>query len=398
MALTPLSTILARMDRYQAVSVIEAQYKVRDLDEAIRSLRRETAMPWMKQKGSLRVFQNILEYPVASDHDELAYLDKDGSRVSFASSLRFRYTSLQEFYADPNNRNDLAEIWDGNTRFLGVRVSTEGLTERLVSDAENDTGWAYSGDVTSIAEETVFTRQGNGSIRVNITSSGGTATVTNAPTSFSDTNYKRKYYFRSIYLDSAPTSITLRFGNDGSNYLSKTVTTQFSGQPFKADQWNLVAMDLNEATTTGTITATAFDYEALILTGAATGVYYVDASYLREWKLLDYWYYSIYMIALVGSTTGNQEYFFNSSDVYSTDSQLVGDSEWADAIMFEALVTAVADKENDRMLRSFEKKRDKALLALAEKYPDEIPVAITAKYNFETSYPATLVYYDEVRA
>ena len=387
MALTTLSTLLDRMDAYQTASNVEQQIKVRFLDEALRAMRRQTQFPWMLIKGSLRVFEGVKEYPVAAAHDELAYLDND--REWYGARARFRYTSLQEFYEDPNNRNDSAEIWESGTKYLGVRYSPRQSGSTKLDSAETAGDWTASGTASNPTLDQVVFKEGSGSIRFTVTA--GTAIMTNAFSSINDSNYLRKYHFLWVYLDVAPTSIELRFGNDASNYLSTTVTTQFSGAAFAADQWNLVAQDLNAAATTGTITSSAFDFQQVRLNGATAGTYYVDASYLRGWELLDYWYYSINNIALVGATTGNQEYFFNSSGVFSTDSQLVGDTEWTDVILYDALLSIMGDKENSKLVGLIAEKRKAAWDALFEKYPSIMPIVITSKFNFIEDHQWSMV-------
>lgn len=379
MALTALSTLLDRMDAYQTIANVETVYKVRFLDEALRAIRRETQFPWMLKKTSLRVFEDVLEYPVASDHDELAYLDNN--KEYYGARARFRYTSLPEFYEDPNNRNDLAEIWESGTKYLGVRYSPSKAGSTKLNSAETASDWTASGTASSPTLDEVIYKKGSGSIRFSVTA--GTATMVNTITAVTDSNYLRKYHFKWIYLDAAPTSITLRLRVDASNLLSTTVTTQYSGQAFAADAWNLVGHDLNAATVTGTIgTSPTFTSESFSLNGAAAGTYYVDESHLRSWENLDYFYYSIFNVALVGQTVGNQEYFFNSSGVFSTDSQLVGDTEWTDVILYDAILTGMADKENKSLVFFIAEKRRIAWDALFEQYPSLRPIIITSKYNF----------------
>lgn len=383
--LTPLSIILNRMKRWTTVSTIEDQFLVRDLDESIRNLRKETEFPWMLQKGSLRVFEGVLEYPVAVDHDEIAYIDTDKDPGIYGARARFRFTSLQQFYENPDYRNDLAEIWDGNTRYLGVRYNQDVDSVaggQLIDSAESVADVTTAGDAGTPVLDTVNFITGNASIRVPITLSGGTATVRTAFTGFADTNYRRKYFFISVYLSAVPTSIRLQLETDSSNYLYSVVTTQFSGQALKAGAWNLVAFDLNTASEQGTFDEDSIASQAIVLNGAATGSYNIDASYLRQWTLLDYWYYSKYYVALVGSTVGNQEYFMNDSEIYSTDSSLVGDSEWADVVMYDALVTAIADKENVKVMETIMARRNSAWEMLTMKYPDMAPTITVLNYRF----------------
>ena len=96
MQTTKLSTLLSRMDANATLLATEESDKVRDLDEAIRGLKREFQTPWSLKKSTIRVFDDVLEYPVAADHDELAYIDtnpKNGSSSVFVASARFFFTS-----------------------------------------------------------------------------------------------------------------------------------------------------------------------------------------------------------------------------------------------------------------------------------------------------------------
>lgn len=385
MATTLLSTIINRMGRYTTLKSVETQDLVRDLDEALRTLKRKTQLPWALKKSTIRVFKNVLEYPVASDHDELAFLDDPRNPDSYEDRPRFKFTNHQEFIENPDFRNDLAEIWDQGTLYLGIRYSPQGVGEQILNPAELDDNFTASGDASAITEDSVIYKKGNKSIRFTVTNSSGTATVKNTfNSSFVDSNYKKKYHFKWIYLDAVPTSIKLRFQVDDSNYLETTgITTQFSGQALKADAWNLIAHDLSTATEVGTIsTSSVWASEKVILVGASTGTYYVDESCIREWTLMDYLYYSKYNVQTVGASVPDQEYFMNTSEVYSTDSSLVGPTEWADVIMLEAMKTGYLDKENEKVWKEVNNKQEDAWEDLYAQYPSMRPMIITTRYRF----------------
>lgn len=360
---------------------------MRDLDEAIRTLRRETRFPWVAKKTTLRVFQGVLEYPVQPDHDRIAYIDN--KLKTFDQKANFRYTSLKEFYEDPNNRNDLAEIWDTGVRYLGCRYKTQNASSLTFDTAASVSGITLAGDAVSVALDDVFFDTGTSSIRVSVVENIDSATIkTVLPTlATALTDYRRYYYFREVYLDSVPTSLELQCGTDSGNYLKSTVTTQFSGQPFVANDWNVVAFDLNTATEVGTLNPQNFDYNGIVINGVSTGNYYLGQSYLRQWELLNFWYYSTRNVITIGSSVANQDYFFNDSEIYSTDSQLVGDTNWSDVCMYDALLTSVADKENDKVQATIQKKRDDAWTSLLMVYPEMATLITTSKWNF--SFNAT---------
>lgn len=379
---TALSTILNRMNRWQSIYDVEEQFKVEDLDEAIRTARRKTSFYWNIKKATLRVFNDVFEYPIASDHSDIIYLDNQTSE-DFEGKARFKYTSTQEFFEDPTNRNYIAEIWDGGQRYLGVNYKGINSQTLKVDDADAITNYSYADDVTNLSLDTVVYKKGVNSIKVDITNSAGVATVANTfLITVADQNYKSKYYFRWFYFDNIPTSVELKFGNDASNYLySGALTSQFSGQGFKANDWNLLAFDLNEATEVGTIDANTFNYEEVIFNGAATGVYRIDESSLKAWELLDYYYNSIYSVTTDGNNL-NREYFKNDLDEYDISHKLVGDPEWVDVIMFEAIASTVADRENSKIFSVIDRKRLDAWDALNEKYPSQVPVMVTNRWRF----------------
>jgi len=382
---TKLSAILNRMYRWTTIyRNTEEQYLVYDLDEALRNLQRTHLKPWTLKKNTLRVFSNVLEYPKASDHLCLAFLENQ--QEGYENKSQPYYTSIKEFYEDPNNQSQVAEIWDGGENYLGVRNKSLGSSEQNIDTCELDSGYTLSGDFTANAIDNVIYKSGNGSLRLTLVSSGGTALVEKSFTAFTDSLYKRKYMFFRVYLSSLPTSINLRVGADSSNYLLKNVTTQFSGQALKVNDWNWVAIDLNSPdSTVGTIsTATSFDYYGLELVAASSGFYYIDEVKLKEWQLMDYWYYSNLSVMILGNSVANQRYFMNSSEIYSSDSELVCPEEFADVIMYDAMLSTMADIESNKLYPVIQGKRQSAWDKLMDRYPSLEPLIITHRWRFDT--------------
>jgi hypothetical protein len=394
---TKLNDIINRMNVWTPIYNKDETLKVLAIDESIRGLRRMIQPPWVLKKSTLRVFEDVLVYPIATDHAELAYIDNqtketDNQNSVYESKARFRFTSLQEFYENPDYRNDLAEIWDTGTKYLGIRYQPKNATNTTLNNAETLADWTGTGDAGTLVLDTVVYKEGNGSIRVPITSSTGTATVSASNSSVNDSNYKRKYFFIWVYLDSAPTSLTLRYGNDSSNYLYSTVTTQFSGQAMKADDWNLFAMDLNTASTVGTITSSAFDYQAVVFTGASTGTYYVDASYLRQWELMDYYYYSIYNVVTALSAYKTYFYSQDSTPTYDVTDLWIGDDEWCDVIGYDAASLLLTDEKEQILLGEIKEKRDIAWGKIMADYPDMKPLVISTYYRHGSDYQEEMIH------
>ena len=379
---TVLSTILSRMNRWQDIERIEEQFKIRDLDNALREQKREINPPWTLRKRTLRIFSGVVEYPVADDHDELAFLEPQNIE-SYRDSARFYNTSIKQFVQQVNStRNLLSEIWKDGSKILGVNYKTKQVGSQLLSTAEVASDYTASEDASDITKDNVVAKKGNSSIRFNVVNSAGMAVVKNTFTAFLDTKYKNKYHFRYIYLGGVPTSIDLRLQTDDSNYLTGNITTQFGGQALKINDWNLIAVDLNTATEVGSFDNTSIASEMVILNDAPTGVYYLDESSIKEWELFDYWYYGLNSIITLGNTSPDQKYLFNSSEVYSTDSKIVGDDEWIDAIMYDAMLVSINEKENSVIYQEIKGRREKAWTKLTERYPSMVPVIVTQKYRF----------------
>lgn len=397
MATTTLSNLLTRMNRYQTLATIAELYKVQDLDEAIRDVKRKYRLPFLSRLETLRVFPNVLLYPIPSDYDYALYMDTDDDTVPYGERMRARYTSLQQFYEDLDYRNVIAEIWDTNNLMLGIRDKNvpPGFlnADQLLDNASSISNYTASLDANSLVLNTVnFVDSANTQSSVQFTN---TPTVTEQALvewtfgqgSFNDANYQRKYFFVYVYLTGLPASVQLRFGADSSNYLHATVTGQFSSQAFKPNAWNLLAFDLNTASTVGTITtSTLFNYAGVRLNDAPAGLYNIDTSYSKGWTTLNNWYYSRFIVQADGSTVPDKECFIAPDGTYSTSDAIVGTYEWADVIMYEAMLRSLADKENETLFAKVTEWRDIALTNAMGQYPDATPLVTTQNYRFRTSY------------
>lgn len=384
-----LSDILSEMNVFQVVDNKEDIYKAREIDNSIKKLRRKSVFPWMIKKTTLRIFKDVLEYPVASDHDEMFFIEEQNAD-KFQAVADFFNTSMLQFYQDVNSsKNLMAEIWDGGTKMIGLRDKDLGLQSTGLDDAEDVSDYSVSGDASSASNEDVIYKTGSGSIRINIVSDTGIATIkNNYKNSVSDSDYNKKYYFRCIYLAAVPTSIDVRIQTDDSNYLSKNITTQFSGQALKANDWNLIAVDLNTATQTGTFNYNSIASDKIILNGASTGTYYLDSCDLRGWKLMDYWYYSKYNVISSGSSSPDQEVFVRN-DVVDTNDCLVGDKEWLAVVKYDAMNRLIGDSENSSVRAIVLAERDDAWDDFFAKYPDNVPLITTIRRENNTRHILT---------
>lgn len=387
MSTTTLQELLNRMNAYTPIANLSEVIKVNAIDQSIRAFRMSNQPPWTLQKTTLRVFINQELYPVPTDFERVAIIDDQlGQDSDFGQHPRYTFTSLRDFLEDPSGGNAIAEVWQGGTRFIGCRNNTNpGMTQALLENPSVAADWAGSGDAGTPVLDNVIFRTGSTSIRVPITFSSGTATVLNTfqvPTI--DANYKTKYFFCAVYLatTTVPSSILINLRTNASNYLSATVTTQFAGQPLVANDWNVLAIDLNTAAVTGTVTGT-FRSVQYVFTETVGGNCYFDASFLKGWILQDFWYYSTYNV--LNSST-YQEYFAPDSATYTLSSVLLGDTAWHDPIMYEACTYLLSDQKESAIFGQVSALRDRAWGQFFQRYPDESPQITTDVYRFGTDY------------
>lgn len=391
---TLLSTIIARMQRWTSILPTEEQLLVYDLDEALRAVKRDHMLPWTLQKSTLKVFGGIFEYPVPAGFDTVAILS--GQEKTFNEKAKPYYTSIKEFYEDPLNRSAMAMIWDNGSQYLGIRNNNIADNKQIIDPIEDTTtDYTLSQDATAVLVDESYYSDSDKSTRITVVNTLGVATVSRIFSTTQDVNYKRKYYFRKIFLNSVPTNIILKYGKDSSNYLYKTITAQFSGQAFKANAWNIVAIDLSSASEIGTQDEN-FSFEEVSITGLPSGYFYLDQSFITEWSFMDFWYYSDYMVMTLGNVVANQPYFMDDNNVYSTDSALVCPAPFVDVIMYDAMITSITDRENSKIYPIIDAKRQRAWDSLLEDYPSLEPLIQTNYWTFGSSVGSSVIQSDEI--
>lgn len=244
--------------------------------------------------------------------------------------------------------------------------------------------------VTLSLDPTIIENNNTYSIRANFDNPG---IISIKADSFSadSSDYAKKYFFIDVYFDAnVPTSVAISVNTDVSNYLKQSITEQFSGQAFKANSWNTLAIDLAVAPLSGVING--FNYFVLDFTVVAAGNYYISDSYLRMWTIMDFWYYSKNTIIASGDIIASKSQFMDANNQYNLNDLLVGEEEWIDVIMYDAIFNGLSDKESEAVKGDVLAKRKAAWEEFQKKYPDMVPLIVTQDYNFESDYLANQLY------
>ena len=170
------------------------------------------------------------------------------------------------------------------------------------------------------------------------------------------------------------TNFILRWGNDSSNYWSKTVTTANDGLAFKAG-WNLLRFDWSSATETGTVAPATIDYLHFTITKsgaqAADTDWRIDEIIFKKGAPYEVVYYSKY-----GWQTSAGAYIEEST---TTTDLLVADTDEVEIIANKAAEYASQElkeyaevpyfkKEYEESKREYEKDNPSEALKKASSY------------------------------
>jgi hypothetical protein len=184
----------------------------------------------------------------------------------------------------------------------GVNGATSIVLNNLNSLTGNGT-WTASGDASNITLDSVDFISG-ASFNFD-TATGATTAIlsTSNMTAVDLSDYDEQgsvfmYVFvPDTFTIASITNFILRWGNDSSNYWSKTVTTANDGLAFKAG-WNLLRFDWSSATETGTVTPATIDYLHFTVTKsgaqAADTDWRIDEILFKKGDLYEVVYYSKY--------------------------------------------------------------------------------------------------------
>jgi hypothetical protein len=160
--------------------------------------------------------------------------------------------------------------------------------------------WSVSGDASNLTENNTDYVDGVASLQFDLATSGTQGVIVNstlAQTDLSD-HLNQSSLFLSVELPTASafTSFELRWGNDASNYWSKTETAQFGGASL-INGWNLLGFDWSSATQVGSPDAGVVDYVELLVNynGTAQTAFKVSGITSNLGTVYDVQYYSKYL-------------------------------------------------------------------------------------------------------
>lgn len=358
------------------------------MNAAVRTLFRDTDLRSAKRRATLapNLFNGIYNYQCPSDLKGQSIIDIPGQAKR--SDGEWMLVPSEEFDRLGGKKAGLIAIDDYNaSRVLKLSSAVDSksiVIAPLDSTVSGGGTWSAFGDGTNLAADTDDYVEENGSLKWDISAAGGTTAgiVNSSLNSFDITDYLggTSAFFVWFKINSTTdlTNMIMRFGNDSSNYYSKTVTAQADGTAFTTG-WNLLKFDISSLTETGSVTDTAIDYVALYMTKAAGKIsetdYKFDHLVLKRGVVHYVKYYTKY-----GWQSSAAAYKENSTA--STD-LLVADTDEFELIVESAIIEAMKEIGYPEVeIKSRKQDLKDAVEAYLIKHPSEAKIMMYDYYDF----------------
>ena len=260
-----VSTIIEKGNR----DVNSAGGRVEDADwydyitRALNDLMKGRTLPWQKRETTIDIYSNVFKYPLPSDFSSFI---KPGEALGvYPESIHKTYTRPQEFYT--NDNMNFALSWERDTEYLLARLTgTADLKFEGFDDEASE--YTIAGDGSNGQKDTTNFREGTGSLRFDILDATNETTIVRNKSGVIDISefINLGKLFTKLYMPTAITSVSIKYGNDSANYYEiSAVTAQFTNDDFEAGAWNEIAFDMQNTVETGVVDNTNIDYFEVII-------------------------------------------------------------------------------------------------------------------------------------
>lgn len=403
------SEILNRVNKsiYNAKGKIGGDSELQDIaNQSIRKLQRKTVFPSTKRKSApFMVFSNVFYYALPDDiaYDKMAELvfeeeeydivksqfEKTYPKFLFSSRNPFQRRSNIDLDDENKDYNDnlyldnvevIAIEFENGKPYLKMRISEDLNVVKLHNfDTIADNGtWSLGGDGTSLAVDNKRYKEGSASLGFNSGGASTDITLTNSTMTAIDLDdYKNKgnMFFWLKIPATAPSYVTIKWGNDSSNYYSKTVTKRQDGLDF-VEGWNLLGFDWLNATETGTVDNENIDYVEITISNSvavAQNGYRIDYLFFAEGKECSMNYYSNYWVK---DNDGTRKKEFDS-----VDDEIILAEEEVDILIDQCSEIALRQLREDKNADMKKMLIEEAIQDIEDNYPSSEEVSSITYYN-----------------
>ena len=252
------------------------------MNRAVRFVIGDTDLRSTKRSAQLspNLYANSYEYAAPSDLKGEKLIDFR-KQVNRPSNERWLLVDDVDFDRMKSMSHYRVAVRDENfsklLRIDAIDTSKSKTLHTCESLTANGT-WAATADASNLTVDNDNYITGGGALNFDMAAGATTGYIENSTMTQVDlTDYDEKgsifvWVFIPDYSDAEGDTVTnfiLRWGNDSSNYWSRTVTTNNEGVTFY-DGWNLLRFDWNGATETGTVAPATIDYLRLTVTKSAS--------------------------------------------------------------------------------------------------------------------------------
>lgn len=283
--------------------------------------------PWQIEKTTITYNEGITVYDLPDRFKALVDI-----RPAKNESTEFKFVTNNSFDRKSIYPNRCAiRVIDGKQRMRLKYSGFNMLVHNLGSTSDNGTVTA-GGDASNLTQDLYETNGSASGLKFDYDGTSGTITVTGMD-SLDLTRYQdRSKLYMDIKLPSVTnfSSITLKIGNDASNYYSISATTDHLGESPVANEYTTIAFDWASASETGSVDITAMDYVQLTLAyGSSTTMTAVriENLYISENIPVTIEYYTTNMVYDVSGTARTSE--FNDSSATTDYPLFSGDWDYA---------------------------------------------------------------------
>ena len=233
---------------------------------------------------------------------------------------------------------------DNASKILRINWGTrQGKVFHTMNSLTDNGTWAVVGSATNLVKDDITKHTGSASIRFDLVTTGDGIQITDATSIDLTDEDEVADAFVWVYLNSSPTSITAKWGNDlTTNYWTSVAqTAQADGTAFKTG-WNLIKFPWLTATESGTVAPATIDsFEITFASGSAITQIRIDNIIFSIGRNFDIKYYSKFL-------------FKNSSGTWITrptadTDEVVLDNDGIQIFLLECLVAASQQMQNRQM-------------------------------------------------
>src|SRR3990167_2442851 len=323
----------------------QSQVRQDQLNRVVRFVATDINLRSTKRRETLspNLFAEMYDYAAPSTLKGRAVIDIR-RQVNRSIAEQWRLVDEEEFDRKKGlGRNIFTITEDDFTKLLRIDGGDSGkvVLNECNSLTANGT-FTASADASNVTLDTDNYISGGASINFDMAAGAATGVVeVTGMTAIDLTDHDEKssifvWVYIPDYSDAEADTVTnfiLRWGNDSSNYWSRTVTVNNEGLTFY-DGWNLLRFDWNGATETGTVAPATIDYLRLTVTKstslAADTDWRIDSIVVRRGDIYSTVYYSKYL-------------WQTTAGVYIENSTTTTDKLNVDTDEFELIVSKSAE-------------------------------------------------------